>query len=180
MTFSHQFTTSAGGHVEIKAPCGKCRLESAYPVRVDGKRYVWTSDVVIAPERSTVDLIGESVQAQDGMEPRVESDPIPTAAVGGAEPSFPTGDVVLPVLIVGVEAEFPELAKTTRIEGKVILQAVIGIDGLVTGATVLSSSNPMFNSSAIQATSQRMYRPARQHGQPVAIYFTIRVDFRLR
>jgi hypothetical protein len=57
--FSHQFTTDAGGHVEIKAPSGKCRLESVHPVPIDGKRYVWKSDVAIALGKTTVDLVGE-------------------------------------------------------------------------------------------------------------------------
>jgi TonB family protein len=60
------------------------------------------------------------------------------------------------------------------------MQAVIGIDGLVSDIKVLSSSNPMFNDAAVRATSQRMFRPALQDGKPVAIQFTIRTDFRLR
>jgi hypothetical protein len=121
VAFSHQITTSANGHVEIKAPCGKCRLASAYPVRVDGKRYAWKSDVEISPEKTSVDLLAESASAQEGTDAPAESDTsllVPQAAGGG------------------VEAEFPDLATRARIEGKVILQAVIGVDGLVTGATV--------------------------------------------
>lgn len=183
VTFSHQITTSANGHVEFSAPCGTCRLESASPVRLDGKRYVWNSDVEISPERTTVDLLSERAPVQDGTDASSESHtppPVPTAAGEGVEPILPTRDVVLPVLLVGVEPEFPDLARRARIEGKVILQAVIGVDGHVTETKVLSSSNPMFNNPSIQAVSQRMYRPAHQDGKPVRIYFMIRTDFRLR
>jgi len=73
-----------------------------------------------------------------------------------------------------------DVARRARIEGKVILQAVVDKEGNVNEVTVLSSSNPMFNDSAIEAVKQRKYKPALQNGRPVAIYFTIRVDFRLR
>jgi len=45
---------------------------------------------------------------------------------------------------------------------------------------VLNSTNPMFNDAAVAAVLLRRYKPAYADGKPVAIYFTIRVDFRLR
>ena len=183
VAFSHQITTSANGHVAFKAPCGKCRLESASPVRVDGMQYVWRSDVEFSTKTTTLDLLGETASAQDATGAPSEGDTstlVPAAAAGGVEPILPTRDVVLPVLIVSVEPEYPDVAKKALIQGKVILQAVVGVDGLVREITVLTSSNPMFNNPSIQAVSQRMYRPALQDGKPVAIYFTVRTDFAFR
>jgi hypothetical protein len=36
------------------------------------------------------------------------------------------------------------------------------------------------NESAIDSVQQRKYQPAPKNGQPVAIHFSITVDFRLR
>ena len=86
-------------------------------------------------------------------------------------------DWSVPVLVKKVEPAYPDVARRARIEGKVILQAVVDKEGNVDEVTVLSSNNPMFNDSAIEAVKQRKYKPALQNGKPVSIYFTIRVDF---
>ena len=96
------------------------------------------------------------------------------------EPILPTGDVVLAKKIVDVKPSYPEVARRARIEGKCILQVVIGVDGSVSQPTVLSASNPMFSQPAIDAVLQWKYTPALQNGKPVAIYLTVRVDFTLR
>jgi len=88
--------------------------------------------------------------------------------------------MVLPVIIKKVEPNYPDVARRARIEGKVILQAVVDKNGNVGEVTVLSSNNPMFNDNAIEAVKQWKYKPALQSGRPVAVYYTIRVDFRLR
>ena len=85
------------------------------------------------------------------------------------DPLLRTGYVVLPVIIKKVEPSYPDIARLARIEGKVILQAVINKEGNVNEVTVLRSSNPMFNDSAIDAVKQWKYKPAFQNGRPVAI-----------
>jgi protein TonB len=98
----------------------------------------------------------------------------------GDEPILPTGDMVLPVIQKKVEPNYPDIARRARIEGKVILQAVVNKEGDVNEVNVLSSTNPMFNDAAIEAVKQWKYKPALQNGKPVSVYYTIRVDFRLR
>ena len=95
-------------------------------------------------------------------------------------PILPTGDVVLPTILKKVEPLYPDVARRARIEGKVTLQAVIQTNGDVGECVVLASSNPMFNEPAIAAVKQWRYKPALQNGRPVAIYFTIVVQFKLR
>lgn len=102
------------------------------------------------------------------------------SAAPGGEPSMPTGDVVFPVVVRKVEPIYPDDARLARIEGHVILQAIVDKNGDVTEVTVLESTNPRFNEAAMEAVRQRKYKPAIKDGKPIAIYFTIRVDFRLR
>jgi protein TonB len=130
-----------------------------------------------------LNLTSENAHVTDiePVPPGTEASASPTTEiVGGVEPEFPSGDVVLPSVIVATDAEFPSIAKQARIEGKVILQAVIDVDGRVRKIEVVSSSNPLFNAPAIEAVSQRLYAPARSGGKPLPIYFTVRLDFRLR
>jgi TonB family protein len=59
---------------------------------------------------------------------------------------------------------------------------VIREDGTVGNVQVLSNDSgfPSLAESATNAVRQRVYRPAVKDGKPVSIYFTVRVDFRLR
>jgi protein TonB len=97
-------------------------------------------------------------------------------------PLLPADDVTMPEILTRTDPVYPDDARLARVEGKVILQAVIREDGTVGDVEVLSSSPgwPSFNAAAIAAVRQRTYRPAMKDSRPVSIYFTIRVDFRLK
>ena len=126
-------------------------------------------------------------------EPEIVPVPIPPDAVvliGTPTPPAPSGPMIPgaagvtnPVLIedTKVKPEYPELARVARLEGKVILQAIIHKDGAVSDITVLQSSRPNlgFEESATLAVRQWRYTPARQGDRPVDVYFTIVVDFEL-
>jgi len=68
-----------------------------------------------------------------------------------------------------------------RLEGNVILQAIIRSDGSVGNVEVLRTNRPSmgFEDAAISAVSQWRYKPALQNGRPVEVYFTVFVDFKL-
>jgi periplasmic protein TonB len=94
------------------------------------------------------------------------------------------GDVTNPELIQATKLSpvYPELARKARIEGNVILQAVVHKDGTVGEIMVLRCNRPNlgFEESAIEAVRQWRYRPATQNGRPVDVYFTVKVDFLLQ
>jgi protein TonB len=126
-------------------------------------------------------------------EPEIEPVPIPpdaTILIGVPEappPSGPlvpgAGGVTNPVLLeeTKVKPEYPELARVARLEGKVILQAIIHKDGSVGDVSVLQSTRPNlgFEDAAMAAVKQWKYQPAMQGNRPVDVYFTIVVDFEL-
>jgi TonB family protein len=71
------------------------------------------------------------------------------------------------------------MARKARVEGKVILEAVIDTDGSVIDVKVLRSI-PLLDKSAIEAVRRWKYRPALQQGRPVKVFFTVVVEFNLR
>jgi len=97
----------------------------------------------------------------------------------GDEPILVAGDMVPPRLIHKPRPEYPDLLRKARFEGRVFLQAVIAKDGTVVDVTVLRSTNSLFEDAALSAVRQWRYEPALSGGQPVAVYFTVIVDFRL-
>jgi protein TonB len=99
--------------------------------------------------------------------------------LGGGGPLHITPDISAPVLTHRVEPVFPEGARRARQQGKVILQAVVSAAGTVQEVTVLRSS-PLFDQAAIEAVRQWRYEPARHGARPVAVYFTVQVEFVLQ
>ncbi len=89
--------------------------------------------------------------------------------------------VTQPELETKVQPDYPEMARLARTSGRVILQAVIQPDGSVGEIQVLRCNRPNlgFEEAAIGAVKQWRYRPATQNGRPVAVYFTVMVEFRV-
>ncbi len=82
------------------------------------------------------------------------------------------------LLMKQVKPEYPPLAKSARIQGSVVLHAVIGKDGKVQGVQVISG-HPMLASAAVNAVKQWKYKPYVLNGQPVEIDTNITVNFKL-
>lgn len=102
-------------------------------------------------------------------------------AGGGVEgPVYVTGDMVRPVLLLKGEPEYPRAARQAGLGGRVTLRAVIAEDGSVEAVEVLSSSNSLFDSSAVDAVRKWRYRPALMNGRPVRVYFSVVVNFIVR
>jgi periplasmic protein TonB len=82
------------------------------------------------------------------------------------------------LLIHRVEPEYPPLAKAARVQGEVVLKAVIDRNGDIQDLQ-LGSGHPMLVPSAIAAVRQWRYKPYLLNGQPVEVETTITVIFAL-
>lgn len=87
-----------------------------------------------------------------------------------------TPQVVPPQVLTQIEAVYPQAALAARQEALVILQVVVGTDGSVRDATVVTSGGDGFDAAAMAAMRQWTFRPAQRDG--VAIESRIRVPFR--
>jgi periplasmic protein TonB len=82
------------------------------------------------------------------------------------------------LLVHQVKPQYPPLARQARIQGVVVLQAVIGKDGTVEDLRVISG-HPMLTAAAIEAVKQWRYRPYYLNNEPVAVDTQINVNFTL-
>jgi protein TonB len=73
---------------------------------------------------------------------------------------------------------YPPIAQASRLQGTVVLQAVISKNGTIENLHVVSGS-PLLQQAAIDAVSQWRYRPYLLNGQPVDVETTINVVFNL-
>jgi TonB family protein len=75
---------------------------------------------------------------------------------------------------------YPPDAKAVHIDGTVVLQATIGMDGGVHDLHVVSAPSPSLAASALWAVSHWEYRPYLLNGEPVEVKTTINVIYALR
>jgi protein TonB len=82
------------------------------------------------------------------------------------------------LLIHKVQPAYPPLARQARIQGSVVLQALIGKDGAIQNLHVVSG-HPMLTGAALDAVKQWRYKPYYLNGEPVEVETTINVNFTL-
>ena len=100
-------------------------------------------------------------------------------STGAGEPLRVGGEVKAPVLQSRSEPTYPEAARKARMEGVVILEAIITASGSVEDVKVLKSVNPLLDASAVRAVQQWRYKPATLNGRAVRVYLTVTVTFNL-
>lgn len=81
-------------------------------------------------------------------------------------------------LIYKPQPEYPPLARSGRIQGQVVLSAVINKDGTIENLRVVSG-HPMLVRAAIDAVSRWRYRPYLLNSEPVEVETQILVNFSL-
>jgi len=78
-----------------------------------------------------------------------------------------------------VDATYPLLGQHTRVQGSVVLQAVVGADGTIEDLRVISGPS-VLTTAAQQAVRQWRFKPYLQNGQPVETKARITVNFSIR
>src|SRR5690348_18330289 len=90
---------------------------------------------------------------QSGSAPPTQSpDPAPVG-----------GDVKPAVVVTATKPTYPPTAYSANIQGKVVVMAVVGVDGRVKQATA-ESGHPMLTDAALKAVRTWIFRPALLNG----------------
>jgi protein TonB len=95
-----------------------------------------------------------------------------------ARPVRLSSGITPPRKVHDVAPAYPPIALSARVQGIVILEATLDVDGRVTEARVLRSI-PLLDQAAIDAVRQWVYTPARLSGVAVPIVMTVTVSFTL-
>jgi TonB family protein len=85
--------------------------------------------------------------------------------------------IIAPLPVHSVDPEYPPALIEQGVEGKVILVAVIGVDGTVNQIRVVQSLNPVLDHNAAVALSQWKFDPALLHNRPVPLKVLVTVPF---
>ena len=74
---------------------------------------------------------------------------------------------------------YPSIARAARVQGTVILEATIGVEGTVSDVRPLRSI-PLLDAAAIEAVRQWRFTPTLLNGVPVPVVMTVTVTFALQ
>jgi len=101
-------------------------------------------------------------------------------AASGPTPVRVGGNIRAPRKTVNVNPEYPKRMVDAGLEGKVSVEAVVGIDGRVARARALTvEAHPDLAQAAVDAVRQWRFEPTLLNGSPVEIVMTVSVDFSL-
>lgn len=117
---------------------------------------------------------------------------VPNSAVTAAVKPLAAGPMFVPkmkpvkiasgaadgLLMKKVPPDYPLEAKLVRLEGTVVLHAIIDRSGEVSQVNAVSGP-PLLESAAVDAVKQWQYRPYSMNGQPVDVETTVEVVFAL-
>ncbi len=83
-----------------------------------------------------------------------------------------------PLLVHSVPVVYPPEAKAQGIEGRVVLNICVAVDGTVISTRVVQGV-PLLNDAAIQAARQYLFKPAMSNGKPVGTWVQVPFSFSL-
>ena len=100
-----------------------------------------------------------------------------------SEPQGPIhvgGDVKAPEKVFSPQPAYTEIARKARIQGVVIVQAIIDKQGNVTNVKVLKGLPMGLDQAAVESIKTWKFKPATLNGKPVDVYYNLTVNFTLQ
>ncbi len=153
------------------------------PPQIVADELAITSTLMTAADLSTVITDGDATE----IVPEITEDPYPVIPVDEKPqlivkemPSFPGGEAAL-LQYISEQIRYPEEALVNRIQGTVILRFVVSSTGDIKDVELIRSVNPLLDDEAIKVISgMPRWKPGKQEGRPVPVYFVIPVVFRIQ
>lgn len=91
-----------------------------------------------------------------------------------------SSEVVLPHLISRTEPIYTPEARKARVSGIVIVEVIIDTTGRIVAARILKALPMGLSEAAVEAVKKWRFKPATRHGEAVAVFYNLTVNFRLQ
>jgi TonB family protein len=156
-----EMTTEGGSRLEA-------HLESIEPLAEDQAMFDPPADAT--PE---IFMVGEKGVATAGAK-----HPRPTLIPANPNQVSISAGIAVGLMLTKVDPVYPPVARAARVQGTVVLEAIIDEEGNVADLKAISGP-PLLIQAAIDAVQQWTYRPYLFNGQPVEVRTTVNVVFRL-
>lgn len=175
-------TNTAASHAKTSAPRATKSADTPTPPVITTRTLLppLEVEVVAGNQHHPVQTQNSSIRVD--MEPQSAIDPS-TASNGVSQPN--TGNTSAGVQVTRraaevisrpVKPDYPLLARQMKVQGAVVLQALIGKEGTIQDLQVLSGPS-ILSSAAREAVSQWKFKPYYEQGQQVETQARITVNF---
>ena len=163
-----------------------------YKLRVK-EEMVWVDvnepvDVPDPPRVPAAPVLNRPIEAAPINDPDLITDPVLPGFWDPPAPSLPdpsayedfVASSTLPKLQFQAKADYPEIARRSGLEGLVIVNARVDVNGRVERALVIQSVHPILDRAASEAAAKCRFTPAKQRERKVATWVAIPYRFKLR
>jgi TonB family protein len=141
---------------------------------------VASSTAATAPTETEAPPATTTTSEQPGetasMPPSVVEPPSEATGVFAAVPAGGTQ----PEEVDRVIPRYPPLARQMNVSGAVVIRGIVRKDGTIDNVEVIKDLPYGLGDAAREAVQQWRFRPATYRGEPIDVYYTVTVNFRLR
>jgi TonB family protein len=147
--------------------------------------FAFSDKVEDTEAKPATDSDAKAVRLEDAKtKPAIDNDPkvVPVEDAKTKLATVPVrvaAGVTQGLLVHRVDPVYPPEAQMVRIQGTVVLRALIGKDGRVKNLSLISG-HPMLAPAAMGAVQQWRYKPYLLNGEPVEVSTEVLVNFNLR
>ena len=128
----------------------------------------------------TNDLNKVIIQEQVIAAPKVEDEQPVSIAMVEQKPEFPGGEAAM-YKWLGDNIVYPSAASEEGVQGRVVVEFVVGKDGSISNVKVVRPRHPALDKEALRVVkAMPKLLPGRNNGQPVKVTYTLPVTFKLQ
>lgn len=111
--------------------------------------------------------------------PEPEPAPVPFERTTGVFSAVPAGGTP-PEELDRVVPHYPPAARRANVQGAVVVRGIVRRDGTIDNVEVIKDLPHGLGEAARRAVSRWRFRPATYRGEPIDVYYTVTVNFRLQ
>ncbi len=112
--------------------------------------------------------------------PKVEDEEPVSIAMVEQKPQFPGGEKAMYEWL-GANIVYPPAAAEEGVQGRVVVEFVVGKDGSINNVRVVRQRHPALDKEAVRVVkAMPKWVPGRNNGQPVKVTYTLPVTFKLQ
>lgn len=144
----------------------------------EASRFMTADEARIEVRNEDVSVVELVEEVQE--EVKEEEAPIEVFVVVEEMPSFPGGEKAL-LEFINSNIQYPEIAKENNIQGRVILRFCVTYKGTVDQVTVIKGVDPSLDNEAVRVIKLLpTWKPGKQGGKPVNVWYSVPVTFQLK
>jgi TonB family protein len=172
-TRDHDFFAVSAGNAIAYADVDAIDI-SASGTQLDVKTSTDTAPPQVAAETSTI-----APPPPIATEPEPAPEPAPIERTTGVYSAVPAGGTQ-PEELDRVVPRYPNLARRANVQGAVVVRGIVRRDGTIDNLEIIKDLPYGLGEEARRAVSRWRFRPATYRGEPIDVYYTVTVNFRLQ